>query len=239
MAHPLRRRPAARQGRLCRRGGRRRGDRSALRNGAGPYGRYAAGLTALHFTPGVSALRSRVDALDERVDGWFTHLRGNDTADRIFYAASALGDFGLIWVVFALLRALRGRPNDDRAALRAIVATGVESVLVNAGLKSVFQRRRPPPPTEHPLPFRQPITSSFPSGHATAAFCAATLLADGDDLAPLYFATAAVVATSRIHVRIHHASDVAAGAVVGLVLGWIGRAVSPLPEPPVRGIRSR
>jgi len=91
---------------------------------------------------------------------------------------------------------------------------------------------------EHPYPFRVPITSSFPSGHTTAAFCAATLLADGDDLAPLYFAVAAVVAASRIHVGIHHASDVLAGVVVGLALGQLGKAIAPLPNPPVKGIRS-
>jgi len=196
-------------------------------------------LTFVHSEPPLSELHSKVEEIDESVDGWFTKLRGNPTADRVFYTASALGDFGLIWVVLALLRALRGRPNDERAALRAIVATGIESVLVNVGLKSIFRRRRPVAPLEHPLPFRQPVTSSFPSGHATAAFCAASLLAEGDDLAPLYYAVATVVAASRIHVRIHHASDVVGGAVVGLVLGRIGQLLSPLPEPPVKGIRSR
>lgn len=195
-------------------------------------------MTFVRSRPPLS-IRSKVEEIDERVDGWFTNLRGSPVADRIFYTASALGDFGLIWAVLALLRALRGRPNDERAALRAIVAIGTESVLVNVGLKSVFQRRRPLEPMTHPLPFRQPLTSSFPSGHATAAFCAATLLSDGDDLAPLYYALATVVATSRIHVRIHHASDVAAGALVGLIIGKLVKALSPLPDPPVKGIRSR
>lgn len=177
---------------------------------------------------------SRVAELDERVDKYFAGWRGNDLADRVFYTASALGDFGLIWVVLALLRMLRGRPNDDRAAVRAIVATGVESVVVNAGMKSIFQRGRPVGLIEHPYPFRQPLTSSFPSGHATAAFCAATLLADGDNLGPAYFAIAAVVAVSRVHVQIHHASDVVGGAVIGVALGGIGRAISPLPTPSLK-----
>lgn len=187
----------------------------------------------------MTLVHSKVAELDDRVDSYFTKLRGNDVADRVFYTASALGDFGLIWVVFALIRALRGRPNDERAALRAVVATGVESVVVNAGMKSIFQRRRPVGAREHPHPFRQPLTSSFPSGHATAAFCAAVLLADGDALGPAYFGVAAVVALSRIHVRIHHASDVVGGALIGIVLGGIGRAISPLPDPPVKGLRSR
>ena len=109
------------------------------------------------------------------------------------------------------------------------MATGIESVLVNAGLKSLFARRRPVSQIVHPFPFRQPLTSSFPSGHATAAFCAATLLSDQDELAPLYFVVATVVAASRVHTKIHHASDVAGGVVVGTVLGLIARRLAPLP----------
>ena len=172
-----------------------------------------------------------VTAFDEQVDALFDKIRGNRIADRIFYTASALGDFGLIWVIFALFRALRGGARNERAAVRAIIATGIESVLVNVILKSFVRRHRPARQLEHPLPLRQPLSSSFPSGHATAAFCGATLLADGGDpLAPLYYATAAVVAASRIYVRIHHASDVLGGVVVGRALGLLGRSIVPLDE---------
>ncbi|MGH9172214.1 MAG: phosphatase PAP2 family protein [Acidimicrobiales bacterium] len=175
-------------------------------------------------------LRGIVREFDSEVDDLFERLRGNRFADRIFYSASAFGDFGLVWVALALVRALRGRPRDERAAIRAIVATGIESVVVNAGMKSLFGRRRPVREVEHPLPFRTPITSSFPSGHATAAFCAAVLLSDDDTRAraTAYYAIAALVAASRVHVRIHHGSDVLAGVAVGIALGEIGKRVSPL-----------
>ena len=173
----------------------------------------------------------RIEAMDTRVDEIFARWRGNQVADRVFYTASALGDFGLIWLVLGLTRMLRSRPGDNRAGLRAIVATGIESVVVNAGLKSLFRRRRPRPVEAHPLPFRQPLTSSFPSGHATAAFCAATLLAEGEKRAPFYYAVALVVALSRIHTKIHHASDVAGGIVIGLLLGRLARRIAPLERP--------
>ncbi|MGA3351943.1 MAG: phosphatase PAP2 family protein [Acidimicrobiales bacterium] len=171
---------------------------------------------------------SVVETLDARVDASFARWRGNRVADRLFYTASALGDFGLLWLALGLVRVLRGRPGDTRAGVRAIVATGIESVLVNAGIKSLFRRRRPRPVEAHPLPFRQPLTSSFPSGHATAAFCAATLLAEGEERAPVYYALAFVVALSRIHTKIHHASDVAGGIAIGLVLGRVARRIAPL-----------
>ncbi|MGH9297650.1 MAG: phosphatase PAP2 family protein, partial [Acidimicrobiales bacterium] len=78
----------------------------------------------------------------------------------------------------------------------------------------------------------------FPSGHATAAFCGAVLLSDQDDLAPLYFAVAAVIAASRLHTKIHHASDVVGGVVIGACLGFIGRRLAPLPSPRKEARRS-
>lgn len=164
------------------------------------------------------------DAVDTRCDA----LRGHRLLDRIFYTASELGDFGLLWVIFGLLRALRGGRTHERAAARAIIATGVESFIVNVLLKSLFGRGRPVREIDHPLPLRQPLSSSFPSGHATAAFCGALLLSDGDALAPLYFGSAAVVAASRVYVKIHHASDVVAGVGVGLVLGAAAKRIMPI-----------
>jgi membrane-associated phospholipid phosphatase len=111
---------------------------------------------------------------------------------------------------------------------------------VNIGVKSLFRRSRPVVSEPRPFPLRIPLTSSFPSGHATSAFCAATLLADGDPhLAPLYFGAATVVALSRIHVRIHHASDVVGGMAVGLLLGQLGKRIAPLAPAPVRAAECR
>ncbi len=59
---------------------------------------------------------------------------------------------------------------------------------------------------------------------------AAGLLSERDRrLVPLYYGLAAVVAASRVHVRIHHGSDVVAGAVLGASLAALGRRLWPLP----------
>ena len=72
---------------------------------------------------------------------------------------------------------------------------------------------------DDPLPYgmRRPITSSFPSGHAATAFMCAGVLASGRLQGP-WFALAALVAGSRVYVRMHHASDVMAGVALGLAL---------------------
>jgi membrane-associated phospholipid phosphatase len=169
-----------------------------------------------------------VASFDLAVDRAFDHLRGKVVADRVFYAASELGDFGLIWVMLGTLKGLR-RGDDLTAALRMTAAMGIESLLVNGIIKSCFRRTRPPWEVDRPLRVRRPLTSSFPSGHATSAVSAAMMLSEDDDLWPLYVVLASIVATSRIYVKIHHASDVAGGVAVGLVLGMIGRRFLPAP----------
>jgi undecaprenyl-diphosphatase len=111
-------------------------------------------------------------------------------------------------------------------AVRLSASLGVESALVNGAVKSVFRRERPVHEGERPHRLRTPRTTSFPSGHASSAFLAATLLADRSRGKPVFFALAAAVAASRIHVRIHHASDVAGGAAIGLAMGAVVKRVT-------------
>ena len=71
------------------------------------------------------------------------------------------------------------------------------------------------------------MTSSFPSGHASAAAFTAVLLTgwDGRRSAPLWWTLATIVGASRAYVRIHHASDVVAGMAVGAALGVVAGRV--------------
>ena len=168
----------------------------------------------------------RVDDVDAIVDGWFDRLRGRPLADRLFYTASELADFSLAW---HLAGAIRGLAGSEHEAVRLAAALGAESLLVNGGVKALFDRQRPVEEVERPHKLRIPLTTSFPSGHASSAMLAAVLLSEGRPRqAPLWYGLAAIVAASRIHVRIHHATDVAGGAVVGLALGAIVRRLSPM-----------
>ncbi len=166
-------------------------------------------------------------SLDEAVDRAWERLRGHPTLDRVFYTASELGDFSLIWHLLGTVRGVTSR-RGTREATRLALALAVESALVNGAVKSAFRRERPAHDEERPHGLRQPMTSSFPSGHASAAFMAATLLADRSKIKPAWYGLASIVAASRIHVRIHHASDVVVGAGLGLALGRLARKLVPL-----------
>lgn len=176
-------------------------------------------------TPGVGHALGRVDA---EIDRLFEYIRGNPAADRLYYSASAVGDWSLIWHLLGVAQGLTDRKHGWRRAVRLSAALGIESALVNGVIKSFFRRDRPVHDGERPHNLRTPLTSSFPSGHASSAFMAAHLLAEKSRVAPLWYAIAAVVATSRVHVRIHHGSDVLGGAILGLALGEVARKAYPL-----------
>jgi len=173
---------------------------------------------------GDGAFGPTVQSFDRRVDAAIEKWRHDPTAARLMTAASHLGDMSLVWHLAA---AARGVQSDRKArqavALAALI--GLESLIVNQGVKRLFRRERPTDSGDERFEVRTPSTSSFPSGHASAAVFAATVLVtlDGKKSLPLWGTLAGVVAGSRAFVRIHHASDVVGGAVVGLGLGLVVR----------------
>ena len=163
------------------------------------------------------SLPPAVDDFDLAIDTGWELLRSSEQLNRIFYAASTAGDFSIIWHALNLARRINN-PERRGSVLELSLLLGAESLLVNQGIKRLFRRSRPDMGSQtHPHKFRKPQTSSFPSGHASSAVLAASVLSKGSRLAPAYKLVAALVATSRIHVRAHHASDVLAGAAVGLI----------------------
>lgn len=160
-----------------------------------------------------------VVGFDDAVDRFATRLRGDARLDRLAYGLSEAANHSLLWHGINAVDAAVGGPTRRRAALRRSVVLAVEQAVVNGPVKLLARRERPVELAAHPYGLRRPLTSSFPSGHASAAACAATLL--GEDLGHrgAWWTLAAVVAWSRIHVGVHHASDVVAGAALGATLG--------------------
>lgn len=165
---------------------------------------------------------------DDRVDDLFTPLRGRTVPDGVFYAASEGADYSRAWHAIGLTMAIVS-PSHRRHSVRLAIALGVESAVVNGVLKNVFPRERPPLLDDATYEVRRPKTRSFPSGHASSACLTAVLLSDAvPRLKPLWWSLAAVVSASRIHNRMHHGSDVAAGALIGTAMGAAVRRRWPL-----------
>ena len=173
-------------------------------------------------------LPSWVEASTGGSTAWFEPLRGSTALDGVAKVITGLGDHGLMWAATTVWRARHTGPERTRA-VRALAIAGVASNLTNTGLKALVGRTRPDPAglrlASEAIPVREPTSSSFPSGHTLAAFCAATVMSQKGDRRgnALLFTSATLVGLSRLHLRAHHASDVVGGAAVGFAIGRIGR----------------
>jgi undecaprenyl-diphosphatase len=132
---------------------------------------------------------------------------------------SHLGEHAAVWLVLgAAGMAVDTRRRDRwRRATTAVAGT----YLLNTAIKGVFRRARPAL-EELPHLIATPTALSFPSAHASSSFAAARAYSALLPAGPLY-ATATAMAVSRVYLGVHYPTDIAAGAVLGTVVGSVGR----------------
>ena len=119
------------------------------------------------------------------------------------------------------------RPTFMTAGIQTLLAHGIVALLSN-GLKHLIGRPRPKFVHSGEWEFTPSWASgldSFPSGHASASFAVATVLAKRfPALGPLCLSVAAFVALSRVFRGAHFPTDVLGGAVLGVLSGSIASA---------------
>ena len=169
------------------------------------------------------------------------HLR-TPLLDQIMLLATHLGDLALVWLVAGAV--LVAQPRYRRwgvAVLLAVVATAILGMFV---LKPLFGRARPFVAYEFAgLLIPPPSGDSFPSNHSMVSFAAATALCclpekgRGITAAKVAaVAAACLIAFSRLYLYVHYPTDVAAGALLGVALGFaavaLARRIRPDVSPP-------
>jgi membrane-associated phospholipid phosphatase len=107
--------------------------------------------------------------------------------------------------------------------LTGMAAIGVSGLLVQV-VKHLVGRPRPRlalSANEYFGPTFQSDLLAFPSGHATTSFALAAVLSVWYPRgAWLFYLLATLIALGRVVGNAHHLSDVLAGAVLGLAVGW-------------------
>jgi membrane-associated phospholipid phosphatase len=145
-----------------------------------------------------------------KVGAFFAH-----SGDSWFWLAGLF----IIWLL------VPGSWHRNTAILAASII--IQAVLV---LSIKFSIKRSRPPGEWGAIYRNTDPHSFPSGHATRAFMLAIMTLA---LGPAWFGIivllwAPLVSLARVYVGVHYFSDVLAGAILGLLIGWGMLAATPL-----------
>ncbi|MGV9455051.1 phosphatase PAP2 family protein [Streptomyces sp. NPDC003635] len=123
-----------------------------------------------------------------------------------------------LWLAAAGVMTTLGGWRGRTAAAAGVTAMATAQLLANVVAKPLYPRRRPPPEWIPPEERRdRPDSSSFPSGHAAAAFAFTGAVTPVWPAAGALCAVSAMaVAAERVHSGAHYPSDVAVGGVIGL-----------------------
>ena len=141
--------------------------------------------------------------------------------DKFFAAVTHLGDHGAFWIVLAA--ALLCIPKTRRLGLCVALALLLNGLSCNLLLKPLIARPRPFALREIALLIAAPKDYSFPSGHTSAAFAAASALAwSRSRLAVPACVLAAILAFSRLYLYVHYPTDVLGGILLGCLCGLGG-----------------
>ncbi|MBQ7976220.1 MAG: phosphatase PAP2 family protein [Clostridia bacterium] len=143
-----------------------------------------------------------------------------DIADVIMKFITRLGDAGALWIVIAVvLLCFRKTRNVGICLAIALVITHISGTVI---LKNIFARTRPFIEANVPIIINPPSGYSFPSGHTSSSFAAATVLSGFyKKYAAVFYAVATLIAISRVYLYVHYPSDILGGAVLGIAVGII------------------
>ena len=215
-----------------------RGFLSALGHNLADDVKHMPRWNSVYWLAGGGALALSIHSEDNRINRRLV----NSSTDRLWVPGHVIGSTEVI-IPTALATYFVGRHIGARRA-QHLGMDELEAALLSEGfveaIKVAARRQRP-----LEVDGTQSHTFSFPSGHSTITFAAATVLQQhlGYKAAIPTYAIASYVAMSRLHDNRHFASDVVFGAAMGVMIGrsvtWHGRNfyASPMLLPGGAGIQ--
>ncbi len=167
----------------------------------------------------------RFDRVELRFCRYLNRSSSSATVRQLFRAVSWLGDGWLWYALIASLPWLYGA--DGWRAAAHMTVTGAVGILVYKLIKTRAVRERPYITHSAIRCVSAPLDRySFPSGHTLHAISFTLLIASYfPEWTALSASAAFLIALSRVVLGLHYPTDVAAGAVLGGVLGMASLAL--------------
>lgn len=107
-------------------------------------------------------------------------------------------------------------------ASTAVIAAAISRFLIANVIRWIWFRPRPFVDNSVNLLFSYPNEAAFPSGHATFYFALATVVFLRERKAGTWFFIGAfLICLGRVFSGIHWPSDILAGVVIGVIVGWV------------------
>lgn len=147
----------------------------------------------------------------------FARQINNLFLDNIFIFASVIVDYGLwYWLVFYFIW------RKDRFGYYYLIGLISTAVFQEFLLKNLFKVVRPCAYSAYTQLVLCPNSYSFPSGHATSSFLAATLLYGFNKrIGIIAYIGAFIIALSRVYLGVHYFNDILVGGLLGVVIGIV------------------
>lgn len=145
----------------------------------------------------------------------------NPILDFLMPLITRLGDMGLVWILIVIILIVTKKHR--KVGWMVLVTLILGAILVDVIIKPIVARPRPfTDLKDFILLIKQPISYSFPSGHTTSSFGAATTIALNRRRyrVPAY-ALAALIAFSRMYLYVHYPTDIVVGCLIGVITGVI------------------
>ena len=158
--------------------------------------------------------------MDGQLLRWLMEVCSNPVLDDVMTWVSKLGNKGFIWIAIGVVFLLLGLKNKIWRKRGGMVLFSLLAnfLACNVVLKPLVDRPRPYYVLDY-TPLIPPVGDpSFPSGHTSASFAAATAIyAINKKWGIAAYIFAAVMGFSRLYLGVHFPTDVVCGAIVGTV----------------------
>lgn len=160
----------------------------------------------------------------------------NNILDCVMMFITSLGNGGLLWIFISIMLIsipTIGKENTEQKRRRKkygillLISLAVTAILGNLIIKNIIQRSRPFQVDTSVIPLIYPREYSFPSGHTSSSFAAATILfLYNSKIGGAAFFIAGLIAFSRMYFFVHFPTDIFGGIVLGVfcsVIVWYGQ----------------